>query len=1063
MCNLSKRLVFGAVLAAGCLRAQTDPAVAEFFEKKIRPLLATRCYACHGEKVASSRLRLDTKDGWERGGSRGTAIVPGDPGGSLLMKAVSYENTDLKMPPSGRLSETERADLAEWIRIGAPDPRMAPAAPASASSGIDFTEARKFWAFQPIRKFEPAPVKNRGWARTPIDAFLLARLEAERLDPAPPADKPTLLRRVTFDLTGLPPTPQEIAAFLADKSPNAYEKVVDRLLASPHYGERWARHWLDIVRFAETSGHEFDFEKTEAWRYRDYVIRAFNQDVPYDRFVKEQIAGDLLDQKRTTPDGKQLDTLVATGLFGLGEERNGATDLGEVRAEKMDSRIDVFGKAFLGLTIACAKCHDHKFDPIPTADYYSLGGIFESTQLRLGSIESPAETREAEAIHRRLAETNEQIRALLAASQPRRSAALQQELMKAASGSSSDSGPWAAYLKLAAKDPSHPYYPLVKLAGAPPSEFPARLESLRKELAEYQAKAAASHQQRGEVVFEDFEKPKFEGWHVSGLAFGGGPMRAVPPNQPFAGAVSGMANSFRGGSDKLTGTLMSRSFRPSKKYIHVRLAGTKFSPVREHPSLLAVTIFASGRYPKAVSGDGDGILKWKTITLLEEIGQVCNLEIADRRTDGHIIVDKIVFSDSNEPPLEDPNPRVIQMLDRPDLGSLDDLATAYGQVYFYSPDPLFLPGESLESAAPLLAGPERTRFDDLRRERESLEAALPVEPFGMLAAEDEPHNLRIFLRGNHLNPGEEAPRGFLRVLAGENAKYSQGSGRLDLAEALFRSNNPLTARVMVNRIWQHHFGEGLVRTVDNFGKTGARPSHPELLDYLAARFRESGWSVKAMHREMVLSSAYRMSSIAGERASEADPDNRLLSHMRVKRLEGEAIRDAILSVSGSLDPAVYGPSARPHISAYQDGRGKPESGPLDGAGRRSVYIEVRRNFITPLFLAFDYPVPSTAVGRRSVSTVPSQALMLMNNEFVASEASKWALRITEKYPDANTRLGAMFLQAYGRLPDSADRTRIDKFLAAQASRYPGAAASDVRVWADLGHVIFNSKEFIFIR
>jgi hypothetical protein len=369
----------------------------------------------------------------------------------------------------------------------------------------------------------------------------------------------------------------------------------------------------------------------------------------------------------------------------------------------------------------------------------------------------------------------------------------------------------------------------------------------------------------------------------------------------------------------------------------------------------------------------------------------------------------------------------------------------------------------MESAAPLLAEPERARLEDLRRERESLEAALPAEPFGMLAAEDDPHNLKIFLRGNHLNPGEEAPRGFLQVLAGDKAKYSRGSGRLDLAEALFSPENPLTARVMVNRIWQHHFGEGLVRTVDNFGKSGARPSHPELLDYLASRFRESGWSVKAMHREMVLSSAYRMASVAVEHAFEIDPDNQLLSHMRVKRLEGEAIRDAILSVSGSLNPAVYGPSVRPNISAYQDGRGKPESGPLDGAGRRSVYIEVRRNFITPLFLAFDYPLPSTTIGRRSISTVPSQALMLMNNEFVASEASKWASRVIERYRDTNSRLDSMFLVAYGRLPDSADRARIEKFLSEQASHYPGNASSDVRVWADLAHVIFNSKEFIFIR
>ncbi len=346
-----------------------------------------------------------------------------------------------------------------------------------------------------------------------------------------------------------------------------------------------------------------------------------------------------------------------------------------------------------------------------------------------------------------------------------------------------------------------------------------------------------------------------------------------------------MANSFRGGSDKLTGTLMSPSFRPSKKYIHVRLAGTKFSPVREHPSLLGVTIFATGRYPKAVSGDGDGILKWKTITLLEEIGQVCNLEIADRRTDGHIVVDKIVFSDSKTPPLDPPDSRVLAMLAGPNLQSADDLAAAYERLFAQSPDLAWKPGESLETDAALLPDADRARFDKLRGERTSLEAALPSEPFGMLAAEDNPHNIRISVRGNHLDPGDEAPRGFLRVLAGDRAQNLHGSGRLELADALFRSDNPLTARVMVNRIWQHHFGEGLIRTVDNFGKNGDRPSNPDLLDYLAARFRDNGWSIKAMHREIALSSAYRMSSAVNERAREVDPDNRLLSHMRVRRLK----------------------------------------------------------------------------------------------------------------------------------------------------------------------------------
>jgi Protein of unknown function (DUF1553)/Protein of unknown function (DUF1549)/Planctomycete cytochrome C len=1035
-----RRRIFAiSALLAGGISTAAAQADTELFEKKIRPLLASRCYQCHSDKVATSGLRLDYKGGWERGGSRGAAIVPGDPDASLLVRAVSQQDPKLKMPPGAALSETEISDLREWVRSGAPDPRTALPVAGKTSAAMDFAQARTFWAFQPIRKITPPRAKS-GAGSSPIDAFILARLDSAALKPAPPTDKGTWLRRVTLDLIGLPPTREEIAAFLADKSPRAYETVVDRLLASPHYGERWARHWLDLVRFAETSGHEFDFEKQEAWRYRDYVIRAFNQDLPYDRFVKEQIAGDLMPTRRLTPDGTQQDTLIATALFGLGEERNGATDLQEVRDEKMDSRIDVFGKAFLGLTIACARCHDHKFDPISTADYYALGGIFESTQVLLSSIQSPAQNREAGSVHRRLVSVNDEIHKLVAGAQSMREF---------------EPAPPKTLPK-----PSHPYYPLARLAATEPSFFAARLAEVRQELADAAAEAAAG-QERNDILLDDFAGRSFAGWHTSGLAFAAGP-------------VDGMANSYRGGSEKLMGTLMSKSFRPARRYIHVRLAGTKFTPVRERPSLLAVTIFANGRYPKGVAGDGDGILKWKTITLQEEIGQICNLEIADRRTDGHIIVDKIVFSDTREPPPDPPDARVVQMLANPAIGSMEDLLAAYRQLYRKAveapPDDIesqslaasLAPGESIEQAAQRLGADGRQRLRELLSQKASLEAALPNEPFGMLAAEDEPRNLKIHIRGSHLNPGEEVPRRFLQVLAGDQAApYANGSGRAALAEALFSADNPLTARVMVNRIWQHHFGEGLVRTVDNFGHTGETPSHPELLDYLATSFRESNWSVKAMHRAIVLSDAYRRSSAASGRAREIDPDNRLLSHMPVRRLDAEVIRDAILSASGSLDRTSYGPSVRPHISAYQEGRGKPESGPLDGAGRRSVYLEVRRNFITPLFLAFDYPLPTTTAGRRSTSTVPSQALMLMNNEFVAAEAAKWAERTLKRYTDFDARLEDMFLRAYGRPPDAADRTQIAEFLGRQSTRY--AENGEQQAWSDVAHVIFNSKEFIFVK
>jgi hypothetical protein len=871
---------------------------ADFFEARIRPVLIANCESCHDSSKATSGLKIDSREGLQRGGSRGTAVSPGNPDGSLLYRAISYRDPMLKMPPSGKLPDAVIADFRQWIEQGAHDPRSeTPGAPQPGA--INWERARLHWSFQPIKRAGPPKTRNTTWPRSPIDSFLLAKLEDANLSPAAPADRRTLLRRASFDLTGLPPTPEELEAFLKDSSPAAFEKVVNRLLASSHYGERWGRHWLDLVRFAETNGHEFDFYKDEAWRYRDYVIRAFNEDFPYDRFVFEHIAGDGMAGRRLSTDGKYWETPLASGFFGLGEERNGATDLEEVRSEMRDSKIDVFGKAFLGLTVACARCHDHKFDPIPTTDYYGLGGIFDSTRTTLASVSSPEVEKEIDEIVARLK------------------------------------------------------------ADAPASGEPQTIQ-LRD----------------GDELFD------MRRFSRSGAAFA---------------ERSARLDSSRGVSDKLTGIMVSRSFIPTKRYIHVRVAGTKFNPVREEPSQLAVTIFAPGRYPKGVAGDGDRKMRWKTIPLKEEVNQVCHLEIADRRRNGHIVVDAIVLSDSKEPP-----------------------------------------EDRVETLAPLPAGGE-------------LEASIPTEIFGRISYEDVPHNLRIHERGNHLNLGQEVPRRFLQILDGENtAPYSNGSGRMALAEALTRPDNPLLARVMVNRIWKHHFGEGLVRSVDNFGKTGDRPSHPELLDYLAQEFIRSGWSMKAMHRMMMLSAAYGMDSSESAAAKEKDPQNRLLSHMPVRRLDAESVRDAILAVSGSLDRTVYGPSIPVHVSAYQDGRGKPASGPLDGAGRRSIYLEVRRNFLAPLLLAFDYPLPTSTAGRRMVSNVPAQALTLMNNEFVVGQAALWSGRMETSFTDPRARLDAMFVRIFGRTPEPAERDSVQTFLAEGS-------------WSDLAHVLFNAKEFLFLR
>jgi hypothetical protein len=851
----------------------------EFFEKKIRPVLVEKCYPCHSAKMQRPMggLRLDTRDGALKGGDSGPAIAPGDPSRSALVTAISYQNLNLKMPPTGKLSDGQIADFTAWVKIGAPDPRAEEAAP-SAKKGIDFAEARKFWAFQPVKDPSPPAVKQAAWPASPIDRFLLAKLEEKNLEPAGRADKRTLIRRVTFDLIGLPPTPREVQDFLSDDSPSAFAKVVDRLLMSPHYGERWARHWLDLVRYAETNGHEFDNDKVDAWRYRDYVIRAFNEDVPYNQFVKEHIAGDLLPEKRLSRDRTIWESPLGTGFYWFGEILNAATDSVKSRADEVDNQIDVMSKAFFGLTVACARCHDHKFDPIPTADYYSLAGIMHSTALTETVIDAGAEP------------------------------------------SIRPPGP--------------------ALSASPP------------------------------------EGADFSSWRVAGAAFGPAPLRGA--------AVS---------SDRLVGSLTSPKFRMPKLYVHVRLAGSKADTGLKERSPLRVTIVADGHKSEHAMPTGGDEFRWRTLRMTKEIGRLCYIEIVDRSPEGHIAVDRIVFSDSATPPEVE------------------------------APQPIRLPD-----------GP-----------------AMPPSIFATVATDEDPHDVRIHIRGNHQSLGAQAPRRFLQVIAGEEQPpIRSGSGRLELAARIASAGNPLTARVMVNRLWKYHFGYGLVRSTDNFGRTGDTPTHPELLDFLARRFVESGWSVKAMHRLMLLSSAYQMSSRPDPAAAKIDPENKLLHHFPVRRLEAEAIRDSILAVAGTLDEQMLGPSVPPYISKFQDGRGKPESGPLDGARRRSIYIQVRRNFLTPMFLAFDYPLPISAIGRRSVSTVPSQALILMNDELMELESREWARRVAAEETDPILRVTMMYKTAFARDPEDWELQAALQFV-------------KTGQWSDLAHVLFNSAEFIYVR
>ncbi|HYV37690.1 MAG TPA: DUF1549 and DUF1553 domain-containing protein, partial [Gemmataceae bacterium] len=820
-----------------------------------------------------------------------------------------------------------------------------------ASKPFDLKERAKHWSLQPIKAAPPPSVKDQAWAKSPIDRFLLAKLEANGLKPAAAADRRTLIRRVTFDLTGLPPTPQEIDAFLKDDSPDAFAKVVDRLLDSPRYGERWARHWLDLVRYAETLGHEYDFDLPDAYRYRDYVIRALNADVPFDHFVLEHIAGDLLPQPRRHPDDKSNESICGTGFWFFGEAKHSPVDLRGDQADRLDNQIDVFGKTFLGLTIACARCHDHKFDAISTKDYYALSGYLQSARQQRAFIDDPGPLQQKIA---KLKSIQDEIGKLLAI----------------------DVKPTA---KVADADGKH-------------------------------------------VVFADFRKHSYANWFVSGAAFGDGPggglmlhndakrpvKTVVPPGIAHSGLVSG----------KLQGVMRSPSFVIDKKKIHFRTLGQKGQINLVIDGMVIIRDPIYGGLGLQVNHEQ---LQWRTMNVSMWQGHRAYIEFVDDGP-GFLGVEQVLFSDQ-------------------------DLAKNQ---------------QTVGQAGPPVKDADAEKLAELLKQYQSLEAALPVPRKALAMEEGSPVDERVSIRGNHKNQGEIVPRRYLEVLEKSDGA-TQEPARLALAKKLVDPANPLTARVIVNRLWKHHFGEGLVRTPDDFGLLGMQPSHPELLDWLALQFVKDGWSLKKMHRRLLLTNAYQMASRGDPGADQIDPDNKLLHKMPIRRLEAEAIRDSILAVSGRLDKTMYGPGVMPHLTEFMGGRGRPsKTGPLDGNGRRSIYLAVRRNFLSPMLLAFDFPVPFSTIGKRSVSNVPAQALTMLNNPFVLEQADVWGKQVVaDKGLGTKERIIKMHETALGRPPSEVELREMLAFIEEQGRFYGNV--EDRRVWADLGHVLLNVKEFIFVR
>jgi mono/diheme cytochrome c family protein len=1107
-------LVIG-IFAAQVARAEDF----EFFEQRIRPIFTESCYQCHSvqsEKVKGG-LRLDTREGLLKGGENGPSIVPGDPENSLLIKAVRYTDKDLQMPPKDKkLTEAQIADLVTWVKMGAPDPRSSNAAnerDEKPKPAYDFAEARKHWAFHsPLDPAIPV-VRDQHWAKSAIDNFVLEKLEEKNLSPALSADKRTLIRRATFDLTGLPPTPEEVEAFMKDELPDAFAKLVDRLLASPHYGERWGRHWLDVVRYTDSLdsrvvGQESDI--IDSYRYRDWVVNAFNNDLPYDQFIKQQIAGDILQPGQ--PEKIDTNALIATGMYAIGNWGNGDADKDKILTDIADDQVDVTGRAFLGLTLACARCHDHKFDPIPTADYYSMAGIFFSSHIlaklapkgsgetvmrvplaskselewrkkreeQIAQLEKKIQTKKE-------SELGEFARSLLPTTKDYLVAAARYKNRSAnRSGLNVEETnkldaavlqQWVNYLgfgdfKLLSK-------PVKNLLDKP------GLHALRNARNADTPSAVANNTDR-EVSFLSIKMP------AHSLAIHPSPKAgvAVGWKSPITGIVrlkGKVADADPSCGDGIEWTIKLKKSGGVTSLANGAIANGGMQPFSEGKGaekLMAVNVQPGEMIEVAVLPKGEYSCDTTLVEL--EIG-------AEGAEIWNVVKDVVPDFENGENPHRDQygNKGVWHFYDM-------DGQAAFGEVVKDSPFAKWLESvnrqasdreirDAAEMVQQALLAPDGmsstlsklyrdltdihsafwagTSESLLSKEVEKLQGelkALKENPPAALAmahalqeggVPESPHagihDVKIHIRGRYDRLGETVPRRFPRLLAGDEQKpITEGSGRLQLADWIVSPTNPLTARVMVNRIWQHHFGEGIVRTPNNFGKLGIPPTHPELLDYLAHRFVESGWSIKAMHRAIMLSAAYQQSSVPDPATLKADPDNLLFGRMNRRRLESEAIRDSLLAVAGKIDLTMGGPAIRDLNTL-----------------RRTLYVmTIRSDRATYQFL-FDAADPNAIVEKRIDSTVAPQSLFLMNHPFVLAQTKALVERLNKEAPkEKSERIKWLYQLLYGREP-SLEEVRIGERALAQArveSKDNQADELNVAAWEEYCQVLLCANEFMYV-
>ena len=1096
-----------------------SPEQLEFFEKSIRPLLAGHCYECHSgqSKRLEGGLRLDSRALLLKGGDTGPSADLNKSHESLLLQAVRYES--FEMPPDTRLKKEQIDLLARWIEMGLPWPEEKPTASGDAADTFDLKKRREeHWAWQPMKEVPPPAVKKKDWSTYPVDQFILSKLEEKHLQPTLPADKRTIIRRLYFDLIGVPPTPAQIHSYLNDASPHATEKIVDQLLASPQFGERWARHWLDLMRYAESRGHEFDNDAPNAYQYRDYVIRALNADLPYDQFVTEHIAGDLLQQPRLNPETQFNESVLATAFWYLGEWVHSPVDIRKDETDRFDNAIDVMSKSFLGLTVACARCHDHKFDAISTKDYYALYGYLQSSNYHQVRFESMVQNRkiaqQAELLHK-LKQTvlKAKLKNTFAAGVNHFAEYYQTANLIAQQFNNEKSPAPALELKIRQQATTRKLNAAilknwVQFAQNNQDNKNRFIASLLNDADTTVSLAPVNSQTTGntdsaETTIIDYANCPPEDFITDGFSFGLAPrargtlvLDQTNQQSPLTALAEGAARRdflwedlVEVKSPEMNQKNQLRTFPRSGRTLRTptfevqgavsyRIKGGcwVYACVDSHRMLFGPL---HGSTLKKIAATPKNQPRWVTHDLSRYKGHRIHLEFT--------VLDKapleVYLVKHGTPQAEQPLTSIsvkntqttAEILQNQSLRGQQVLQNAVKDFFQAEHTP------STETVAiinwiithpDLFSDPQSKErlsltqeIENYRAQSAQLKSAIQTKSHTAMAIMDgSAENDHVLIRGSHQNPGPLVERRFLEALEGVSPGNIPGSGRLELANAINDRSNPFTHRVIVNRIWAHLFGRGIVPSVDNLGVLGERPSHPELLDYLALQFLKQGRSIKQMIKLIVLTQTYQQASQTTLSVSEIDPNNIYLHKMPLKRLEGEAIRDTLLNISGRIDSKMYGPSVPVHLTGFMDGRGKPPvNGPLDGDGRRSIYIQVRRNFLSPMMLAYDTPSPFSAMGRRNVSNVPAQALIMMNDPFVLQQAQLWGKRVTTNpyLQTTDDRIRWMYESALSRLPTSEELTAARQFIQEGNQQIPPAADPAV-VWAELGHVIFNLKEFIYV-